>query len=44
MIQAYIGDIGLREYLFRRKVPEVTTPYCGLYEGEGKEIVEHLAV
>ena len=44
LIQARTGDIGLREYLFRRKVPEVTTPYCGLCEGEGKETVEHLAV
>ena len=44
LIQARTGDIGLREYLFKRKVPEVTTPYYGLCEGEGKETVEHLAV
>ena len=38
--QARIGDIGLRDYLFRVKVPEVRTPYCGC--GEGRETVEHL--
>jgi hypothetical protein len=40
--QARIGDIGLKDYLFKVKVPEVRTPY---YEyGEGREIVEHLVV
>ena len=32
--QARIGDIGLKDYLFKVKVPEVRTPYCGC--GEGK--------
>jgi hypothetical protein len=40
--QARIGDIGLKDYLFKVKVPEVRTPYCGC--GEGREIVEHLVV
>jgi hypothetical protein len=40
--QARIGDIGLRDYLFRVKVPEVYTPYCAC--GEGRETVEHLVV
>lgn len=40
--QACIGDIGLRDYLFKVKVPEVRTPYCGC--GEGRETVEHLVV
>ena len=40
--QARIGDIGLRDYLFKVKVPEVRTPY---YEcGEERETVEHLVV
>jgi hypothetical protein len=40
--QARIGVIGLRDYLFKVKVPEVYTPYCGC--GEGRETVEHLVV
>ena len=40
--QARIGDIGLKDYLFKVKVPEVRTPYCGC--GEGRETVEHLVV
>ena len=40
--QARIGDIGLKDYLFKVKVPEVRTPYCGY--GEGREIVEYLVV
>ena len=40
--QARIGDIGLRDYLFKVKVLEVYTPYCSC--GEGREIVEHLVV
>ena len=40
--QARIGDIGLRDYLFRVKVPTVYTPYCEC--GEGRETVEHLVV
>ena len=40
--QARIGDIGLRDYLFKVKVPEVRTPY---YEcSKEREIVEHLVV
>ena len=40
--QARTGDIGLRDYLFKVKVPGVRTPYCGC--GEGRETVEHLVV
>ena len=40
--QARIGDIGLRDYLFRVRVPEVHTPYCEC--GEGRKTVEHLVV
>jgi len=42
LAQARIGDIGLRDYLFRVKVLEVPTPYCAC--GQGREIVEHLVV
>ena len=42
LAQARIGDIGLRDYLFRVKVPEVPTPYCAC--GQGRETVEHLVV
>ena len=42
LTQARVGDIGLRDYLFRVKVPTVPTPYCGC--GEGRETVEHLVV
>jgi hypothetical protein len=37
-----MGDIGLRDYLFRVKVPEVYTSYY-IY-GKEREIVEHLVV
>lgn len=40
--QARIGDIGLQDYLFKVKVPDVLTPYCSC--GEGRETVEHLVV
>jgi hypothetical protein len=40
LTQVRTGDIGLRDYLFRCKVPEVPTPYCSC--GEGRETVEHL--
>jgi hypothetical protein len=40
--QARIEVIGLRDYLFKVKVPEVRTPYCRC--GEGRETVEHLVV
>src|SRR5689334_18350296 len=42
LAQARIGDIGLRDYLFRVKVPQVPTPYCAC--GQGRETVEHLVV
>ena len=42
LVQARTGDIGLREFLFRRKVPGVATPLCQC--GQGRETVEHLAV
>ena len=41
--QARIGAIGLKDYLFKVKVPEVRTPYCCECE-EGRETVEHLVV
>jgi hypothetical protein len=42
LTQARTGDIGLRDFLFRIKVPKVPTPY---YEcGKGRETVEHLVV
>ena len=42
LTQARTGDIGLRDFLFRVKVPEVATPYCEC--GKGRETVEHLVV
>ena len=42
LAQARTGDIGLRDYLFRRKVPGISTPLCEC--GEGRETVEHLVV
>jgi hypothetical protein len=42
LVQARTGDIGLRSFLFRRRVPGVATPYCSC--GEGEETVEHLVV
>ena len=42
LTQARTGDIGLQDYLFRFKVPGVSTPYCSC--GEGRETVEHLVV
>ena len=42
LTQARTGDIGLRDFLFRFKVPGVATPYCEC--GEGRETVEHLVV
>ena len=42
LIQIRTGDIGLRDFLFKRKVPEVLTPYCEC--GEGRETAEHLVV
>ena len=42
LTQARTGAIGLRDFLFRAKVPGIYTPYydCGL----GRETVEHLVV
>jgi hypothetical protein len=40
LTQARTGDIGLRDFLFKVKVPGVATPYCEC--GEGRETVEHL--
>ena len=42
LVQARTGVIGLREFLFRRKVPGFNTPYCEC--GTGKETVELLVV
>ena len=42
LTQARMGAIGLRRFLFWRKVPEVLTPYCAC--GEEEETVEHLVV
>ena len=42
LTQARTGDIGLRDYLFKAKVPGVLIPYCEC--GEGRETVEHLVV
>jgi hypothetical protein len=42
LTQARTGDIGLRDYLFRFKVPGIATPYCSC--GQGRETVEHLVV
>ena len=42
LTQARTGDIGLRDFLFKVKVPGVATPYCEC--GEGRETVEHLVV
>ena len=42
LTQARTGTIGLRDFLFRAKVPEVYTPYCDC--GQGRETVEHLVV
>ena len=46
LIQARTGDIGLRDYLFKVKVPEVQTPYYSLCEegGQERETVEHLTI
>ncbi|KAK4101553.1 hypothetical protein N658DRAFT_531573, partial [Parathielavia hyrcaniae] len=39
---ARTGAIGLKDFLFRAKVPRISTPYCEC--GRGRETVEHLAV
>ena len=42
MTQARTGAIGLREFLFRQRVPDIPTPLCSC--GNGKETVLHLVV
>ena len=42
LTQARTGAIGLKDFLFRAKVPRISTPYCEC--GRGRETVEHLAV
>ena len=42
LTQARTGDIGLRDYLFKARVPGLMTPYCTC--GEREETVEHLVV
>ena len=42
LTQARTGAIGLRDFLFRAKVPGTYTPYCEC--GQGRETVEHLVV
>ena len=42
LTQARTGAIGLKDFLFRARVPGITTPYCTC--GSGRETVEHLVV
>jgi hypothetical protein len=42
LVQIRTGAIGLRSFLFERRVPGVTTPYCEC--GEGRETAEHLVM
>ena len=42
LVQARTAVIGLRDFLFKQKVPGVPTPYCSC--GEGRETVEHLVI
>lgn len=42
LMQARTEKIGLRAFLFTRKVPEITTPYCDC--GGGRERLVHLAL
>lgn len=42
LTQARTGAIGLKDFLFRARVPQTPTPYCEC--GEGRETVEHLVV
>jgi hypothetical protein len=42
LVQIRTGAIGLRDFLFKRGVPEVLTPSCEC--GEGRETVEHLVM
>ena len=40
LIQARTGRIGLRKFLFLRRVPSIATPYCEC--GEEEETVQHV--
>jgi hypothetical protein len=42
LVQIRTGAVGLRDFLFKRRVPEVLTPNCEC--GEGRETVEHLVM
>lgn len=42
LVQIRTGAIGLRNFLFKRGVPEVLTPYCKCREG--RETAEHLVI
>ena len=42
LIQIRTGAIGLRDFLFKRDVPDIMTPSCEC--GEGRETVEHLVM
>jgi hypothetical protein len=42
LVQIRTGKIGLRAFLFERRVPEVTTPYCRC--GLAKETFEHIVL
>ena len=42
LTQARTGAIGLRDFLFRVRVPGIPTPLCEC--GQGRETVEHLVV
>jgi hypothetical protein len=42
LTQARTGAIGLKDFLFRARVPGIPTPYCNC--GQGRETVEHLVV
>jgi hypothetical protein len=42
LTQARAGAIGLKDFLFRAKVPQNTHPYCEC--GEGRETVEHSVI
>ena len=42
LVQIRTGKIGLRAFLFKRRVPEVTTPYCRC--GLARETFEHIVL
>ena len=42
LTQARTGAIGLKDFLFRARVPGITSPHCTC--GSGRETVEHLVV